>query len=181
VIDYDDLVGQLGVKHRAKAALGQLMLAGADANPAVRRGLLHADPVVRTRCCIVLDHSLDEAAIPELIANLSHTNAEVRRWAMHALACDRCKDGTCRPAEEETMPIALNMLRADPSRRVRTEAAHLVGQMVHRRPEVQAELERARDQDTHPVVRKVAGWYAPGGPLYERLRPKVARATAARR
>jgi hypothetical protein len=32
-------------------------------------------------------------------------------------------------------------------------------------------LEEARDGDPHPVVREVAGWYLPGGPIYRRLAP----------
>ena len=51
-------------------------------------------------------------------------------------------------------------------------AASLLGQAVHRRPEIATALEQARDGDPHPVVRKVAGWYAPGGPIYRRLAPK---------
>jgi HEAT repeat protein len=172
--DYDALVEQLAIKHRAKEARRVLMAAGSAATPALRRGLLHADASVRVLCCVVLDHFMDDAAVPELVENLDHPDARVRRWAMHALACDRCKEGTCRPGEDETLPIAMRMLRGDPSRRVRTEAAHLVGQVAPRVPAVQTELEHARDHDPHPVVRKVAGWYAPGGPLYEKLRAKAA-------
>jgi hypothetical protein len=48
---------------------------------------------------MVLDHHMDEAALPDLIENLHHENEMVRAWAMHALACDRCKEGSCRPAK----------------------------------------------------------------------------------
>ena len=50
-------------------------------------------------------------------------------------------------------------------------AAHLAGLAVHRREDVARALEEAREQDPHPVVRKVAGWYLPGGPIYRRLAP----------
>jgi hypothetical protein len=63
------------------------------------------------------------------------------------------------------------MLKEDRSRKVRTMAAHLAGKAVHRRPEVAPALEEARDQDPHPAVRKVAGWYLPGGPIYRRIAP----------
>jgi HEAT repeat protein len=119
-----------------------------------------------------LDHHLDEAAVPELLANLDHPEGQVRAWALHALACDRCKEGDCRPGEEQSVPLALRMLREDRSRRVRTMAAHLLGPAAHRREDVAQALAEARDQDSHPVVRKVAGWYAPGGPIYRRLTPK---------
>lgn len=173
--DFDCLVENLGVKHRAKGALRRLMDAGAPATPALRQGLRHLDPAVRVGCCQVLDHFLDEAALPELVENLEHPSAAVRAWAMHALACDRCKEGACRPGEDEVIPIATRMLISDDSRRVRQMAAGLLGPSVHRRPDVLRALEYARDHDPHPVVRKIARWYAPGGPLYQRLAPKPPR------
>jgi hypothetical protein len=33
----------------------------------------------------------------------------------------------------------------------------------------------AHDTDRDPLVRKVAGWYCPGGPIYQRLRPRMER------
>ena len=173
--EYDVVVEQLAIKHRAQAALRGLMAAGPAATSAVRRGLLHDDPVVRVRCCMVLDHHLDEAALPELMANLTHPEGHVRAWALHALACDRCKEGACRPGEDDVVPIALRMLKHDRSRKVRTMAAQMLGPAVHRRPDVGLALEEARDSDSHPVVRKVAGWYAPGGPVYRRVAPKPPR------
>jgi hypothetical protein len=169
---HDLLVEQLAVEHRAGAAVRDLMAAGSRATPALRRGLRHDDANVRVRCCMVLDHHLDEAAVPELIGNLAHEDPDVRAWALHALACDRCKEGTCRPGEDEVVPLALKMLRDDASRRVRTMAAHMLGPAAHRRGDVARALATASDQDAHPVVRKVAGWYAPGGPIYARLEPR---------
>jgi HEAT repeat protein len=171
--DFAQYVEQLALKDSAQDALATLMAAGSAATEAVRRGLLHEDPVVRMRCCMVLDHHLDEAALPELMANLDHPNGRVRAWALHALACDRCKEGECRPGEEDTVPAALRMLRDDRSRKVRTMAASLLGSVAHRRTEVARALEDARDHDPHPVVRMVAGWCAPGGRNYEKLRAGV--------
>ena len=173
--DYQCLVEDLAVTHRAKEALRRLMAAGSLATPAVRDGLHHPEPAVRVGYCQVLDHFMDEAALPELLENLQHENEAVRAWAMHALACDRCKEGTCRPGEDEVLPIAAEMLIHDESRRVRQMAAGLLGPSVHRRPDVLRALEYARDHDPHPVVRKIARWYTPGGPIYKRLIPKPSR------
>jgi HEAT repeat protein len=162
-------VEDLAVEHRAKAALRSLMAAGAEATPALRWGLRHADPVVRAGCCVVLDHFLDEAALPELMANLTHDDARVRQWAMHALACDRCKEGACRPAEDDVLPIAIRLLREDESRRVRAEAVQLLGRVAHRRADALAALIEARRGDPHPNVRKIAARLTPGGANYERL------------
>ena len=73
------------------------------------------------------------------------------------------------------IPLAVQMLLTDKSRRVRQMAAGLLGPSVHRRPDVLLALEQARQQDEHPVVRKIAGWFTPGGPRYEQLRPKPVR------
>jgi HEAT repeat protein len=171
---YAQWVEDLAVKHRERAAWWGLLKAGMAATPAVRRGLRHPDPKVRIGCCGILDHFMDEAALPELMANLTHEDADVRSWALHALACDRCKEGTCRPGELDVLPIAIRMLREDPSRAVRKQAAAMIGPAAHRSEEVRRALEEARDTDPDPLVRKVAGWQAPGGSIYRRLRPKPA-------
>jgi hypothetical protein len=174
--DYRRFVEDLAVTHRAKHALRCLMTAGSLATAALREGLRHPEPAVRIGCCMVLDHYLDPAAVPELIENLHHENETVRAWAMHALACDRCKEGVCRPGENQSLPIAAQMLIKDESRRVRQMAAGVLGPSAHRHPDVLRALEYARDHDPHPVVRKIAGWYTPGGPIYKRLAPKTVRA-----
>jgi hypothetical protein len=120
---------------------------------------------------------MDEAALPELKANLTHEDEGVRSWALHALACDRCKEGVCRPGEADVLPIAIRMLREDPSRYVRKQAAGMIGPAAHRSEEARRALEAARDADPDPLVRKVAGWCAPGGPIYRRLAPKPVRKT----
>jgi len=168
-------VEELGVAHRAQVALRGLMDAGAAATPVVRQGLQHPNPAVRVGCCKVLDHFLDENALPELIENLAHPDEEVRSWALHALACDKCKEGVCRPGEADVIPLAVQMLLTDESRRVRQMAAGLLGPSVHRRTDVLQALEQARQHDAHPVVRKIAGWFTPGGPRYEQLLPQPAR------
>jgi HEAT repeat protein len=167
--DYWRDVEDLRIKHRAKAALRRLMVAGASATPALRAGLRHDFAEVRVGCCVVLDHFLDQAALPELIANLDHEDERVRGWAMHALACDRCKEGECRPGEDDTVPLAIRMLEHDPSRIVRAQAVHLLGQSAAiARSDVLRVLEQARDGDPDPNVRSIARRYAPGGAIYER-------------
>ena len=76
---YDLLVEQLAEKHHAQAALSELEAAGPAASAALRRGLHHDEAVVRMRCCMVLDHYLDEATLPDLFDNLSHPDGRVRR------------------------------------------------------------------------------------------------------
>lgn len=173
--DLDACVDSLGVKHRRKEALRILMAAGTRATSAVRRGLHHEDATVRVGCCVVLDHFMDDDSLPDLIANLEHADPDVRSRALHTLACDRCKEGACRPAENEVIPIALRLLRDDRSPRVRTTAADMLGQVVHRHDDVRKALEYVHEHDSNPTVRKVAGWHVPGGPIFERLKPRKVR------
>ena len=171
----DDLVQDLGVRHRSKAALRELMRQGPGATRALQRGLWDANPAVRVGCCVILDHHLDASAIPDLLANVAHEDAAVRRWALHALTCDRCKQGECRPGEDDTIPLAMQMLTEDADYQVRTAAVHALGPSVHTRDDVVHALQRAHAEDPHPLVRKVAGWFIPGGPIYRRTRPRPAR------
>ena len=161
--DYGCMVDNLGIPHRAKESYRRLMDAGNSALPAMRNGLRHDRDEVRVACCRLLDHFMDVTALPRLIDNLKHTNPRVRGAAMHALACDRCKEGACRPAEKEVLPIALDMLLHDPHRQVRQMAADLLGPSVHRSADVLEALEIAHESDRNATVRKVAGWWVPGG------------------
>lgn len=131
--------------------------------------------MVRVGCCQVLDHFLDEGAVPELIESLSHPHPGVRAWAVHALACDCCKEGACRPGQAQSPPYAIRMLAEDPAHQVRADAARLVSAAVHRSPDALGAIERAHRDDPHPVVRKIAGWFVPGGPRYEATKPRPAR------
>ena len=127
----DDLVQDLGVSHRSKAARRELMRRGPEATRALQRGLSNSNPAVRVGCCVVLDHHLDALAIPDLLVNVTHEDAQVRRWAMHTLACDRCKEGECRPGENDTVPLAMQMLTDDVDYQARTAAVHALGPSAH--------------------------------------------------
>ena len=165
--DYATLVENLG-SEQWHAAWEQLLAAGSAATEAVRAGLAHDDPKVRRRCCGVIDHYLDEASLPALYACLDYRDGRVRAAALHALACDACKVGDCRPREEDVVPLVLRFLQHDRSRRVRTSAAQLLGAYSPLRADVRRALEQARDHDPHPVVRQVAGWYTPGAHNYRK-------------
>jgi hypothetical protein len=173
--DYDLVVEHLGVPHRSKHARWTLMLGGADAVPSLKRGLTHPNPRVREACCVVLDHHMEPDCIPDLMANLAHEDPGVRGWAIHAMACDRCKEGSCRPAEDTTLPIAITMMLEDEDTMVRAKSIALVGEAVHRHPEVVAALEQALACEPVAANRKIIRWWLPGGPRYERTRPRPSR------
>jgi HEAT repeat protein len=175
VKSFDDYVSDLGIKHRSKQAFWHLVLSGAPALPAVRRGLQSEDAAIRNGCARVLDHLVDDDSYPDLIALLSDDSAEVRVNALHALACDRCKDNECRPPKRDIFEHGLAMMRDDPDRHVRAMAIEIVGRFVHEDPVAEQALIAAHDGDADPTVRKMAGWFAPGGPRWEKTRPRVTR------
>lgn len=44
-------------------------------------------------------------------------------WAVHALSCEKCKEGESRPSEEIIIPLVTKMLLNDKNRKVRQMAA----------------------------------------------------------
>lgn len=174
------LIAALAIPHRAKHAYWHLVLSGPAALPSVRRGLTHESADVRAYCARALDHLVDETAYPALIALLDDADARVRGEALHALACDRCKETSCRPEKNDVLPKALRLLTGHPEPRVRVLAAEVVARWVHTDREAAAGLEMASQRDTDPAVRKKASWYAPGGTIYRKTAPKRVRTPSGR-
>jgi HEAT repeat protein len=173
---YKSLIGKLGIPHHAGAAYRALVSAGLDALPAVRGGLRHENADVRHRCCLFLDHFITQEAMDDLVAMLSDPDARVRSSALHALACDRCKEGSCRPIEAKVLTRAIALLATDPDAHVRAHAIGLVGRWVHTNPAAEVALLRAMRSDSRASVRKKAGWLVPGGTIYRKTAPKAQKA-----
>ncbi|MFF2144580.1 HEAT repeat domain-containing protein [Kitasatospora sp. NPDC058190] len=170
--DNDALVSCLGDPQRAVAAYRELLRREDDALDAVRAGLSHHSAAVREGCCRLLDHLVDTESMDQLIAMADDPDAEVRIAAFHALACDRCKGDTCAPGAGLVLGPALRHLATDPDPRVRARAAELVGKFAHTDARAVTALRVSQAQDPSPAVRKKAGWYAPGGAIYERTAPR---------
>ena len=126
-------------------------------------------------CCRLLDHLVDTGSTSQLIAMADDPDALVRIAAFHALACDRRKGGTCAPGAGQVLEPALRHLASDPDAHVRERAAELAGKFVHTDSRAVTALETARAQDPSPAVRKKAGWFTPGGTIYQRTIPRVPR------
>jgi HEAT repeat protein len=170
-----ELINQLGIRHRATTAYRTLFDMGFAVVPAAREGLRHENAAVRYYCCALLDHFLVPEALADLIGMLHDPDPRVRQSALHTLACDRCKQGSCRPVEAEVLPEALRILNEDGDPHVRAMAIEVVGQYVHTNPIAEHALVEANKNDPSPAVRKKAAWYAPGGPIHRRTAPRPAR------
>jgi len=173
--DDEALVFCLGDPQCAVAAYHELLRRGQDAVGAIRAGLDHQSPAVREGCCRLLDHLVDTGSMGQLIAMADDPDARVRIAAFHALACDRCKAGTCAPGADLVLEPAMRHLASDPDPQVRTRAAELAGKFVHADDRAVTALETARAHDPSPAVRKKAGWFAPGGTIYQRTMPRAPR------
>lgn len=103
---------------------------------------------------------------------LDDTDPGVRIEALHALACDRCKTSDCRPDAIAVLDRAIRLLLHDPDRHVRAWACELVGRWVHDHDKAISALITARDTDPSPAVRKKAGWYTPGGTIFNKTRTR---------
>ena len=173
--DNEALISCLGDPARAVAAYHELLRRGKDAAGAIRAGLRHQDAAVREGCCRLLDHLVDTESMSQLIAMADDPDARVRIAAFHALACDRCKGGTCAPGANDVLEPALQHLASDPDAHVRTRAAELAGKFAHTDRRAVTALEKACAQDPSPVVRKKASWFTPGGTIYQRTIPRTPR------
>lgn len=170
-----DLLHQLSIPHHAPAAYRALFALGFAGVPIAREGLQHENTAVRQFCCAFLDHFLVPEALPDLIAMLADPAPSVRQMTLHTLACERCKEGACRPEEATVLPPALRLLGEDSNAHVRAMAIEVIGQYVHTNPQAVQALITAGASDASPAVRKKARWYAPGGPIFQRTSPRPPR------
>jgi HEAT repeat protein len=153
--DYDGWVAQLANSERRQRAKIHLRGAGQPALPAVRRGMQHPKPIVRRMCASILDFLADEAAFVDLVAALDDDDVGVLKRALHALACDACKENECRPGEELFVPRALELLH-HPNPDVRASAIDTLGKVVARRPDVADALAEVARHDTDRGLRGMA-------------------------
>ena len=153
--DFDGWVALLGHGSTQAKAYNHLMAAGLQVLPAVRKGLDHPDPAVRRRCVNLLDHFVDDDTLPALIAAVDDSDPHVAGRALHALACDRCKEGECRPGEESWVPKALPLLdHRDPH--LRASAIDALGKVIARRADVATALAHTARHDPDKGLRGMA-------------------------
>jgi HEAT repeat protein len=154
-LDFDGWVARLGVASYRQRAKQYLLSCGPPAVPAVRRGLGHDKAIVRRQCVNILDHLVDDQSVAALVATLEDADPQVAGRALHALACDRCKEGACRPGEDSWVPRALELLH-HPNPDLRAAAIDALGKVAGRKPDVTAALASASQHDADKGLRGMA-------------------------
>lgn len=157
--DFDAWVALLGSAAYRQRAKRHLLRSGDPALPALRAGLRSGDAIVRRVCASILDHLVDEASLPDLVAALDDDDPSVLRRTLHALACDACKEHECRPADDLFVPRAIELL-GHPDPEVRAGAIDALGKVASRTgdpasPAARA-LARAEAEDRIPGLRNMA-------------------------
>jgi len=170
------LLARLAIPHRAKSAFHALMDAGEAAMPLARQGLDHPNAAVRYYCAQYFDHFMSERDMADMAHLLDDPSAGVRSATLHTLSCDRCKGDMQLPYDGPILEKGIALMRTDPSAHVRAMAVGLVGRSVHAVPRAAEALLATQASDPSPAVRKKAGWYVPGGPIFRRTAPKRPRA-----
>jgi hypothetical protein len=70
------------------------------------------------------------------------------------------------------LPKAVDVLANDVDPHVRAYAVELVGRFVHTHLSAERAIVAAVETDVSPAVRKKARWYAPGGTIHAKTKPR---------
>jgi hypothetical protein len=108
---------------REKAFTG-LFNEGSRAVATLIAGVSHSRPRVRAACVALMDHLGDERCCKSLERALHDASPLVRRHAVHAIGCQRCK---VRPLSIDVVAALIERVLNDTSPRVRRVAVHQLG------------------------------------------------------
>jgi HEAT repeat protein len=137
----------------ADAARKTLVSTGEPGISAVIRGLSHPSARVRRACADFMDHQGTDGCV-ETLLEVARQDAVpyVRRAALHALGCQRCKP---TPLQADLVAHLIERALSDKSPRVRREA---VGGLCHHAPDLRAAaaLKTLMEQETDPKLLKGA-------------------------
>ena len=150
------LVVQLGAERSEVrlAAWSRLLEIGPEARDAVLEGLRDASWQVRRWCALWLDHHADPESLQALVPLLTDPKSQVRLFALHALSCDRCKEGE---SPIDAVPLLIERIQSDESIRVRRHAVCMLA-FQHAHPHLEGFFQQLLDTETDPKLHKHAGW-----------------------
>jgi len=136
-----------------RSAMEALAAAGPDSLQVALEALSDPNPELRSAALRFIDHHATDACVPQL-SQVAQNDPDpvVRRLAVHALICERCKPS---PLQLDPLPVLLDAFRKDPNRRVRFSAAQSF-RPYRDRPEVQEAFRVAALEDPSNLVRRAA-------------------------
>ena len=136
-----------------RAAEEALTAAGPAGIAAALEGLSHPNPRVRRGAASFMDHHADDGCVDKLAQLALHDPVPyVRRVAVHALTCQRCKPA---PLTRDVVPLLLRVAQEDLNSKVRGEALWgLCGQAPD--DGLIAPLSAILREASHPRVRGLA-------------------------
>ncbi|MEN8182693.1 MAG: HEAT repeat domain-containing protein [Myxococcota bacterium] len=117
-------------------------------------GLRHGNWQVRRWCAIWLDHYADAESLHALLPLLRDPKSKVRLFAVHSVACDRCKAGE-NPID--VVPLLMERIRNDESIRVRRHAVMMLA-FQHAHADLEGFFQELLDTETDPKLHKHAGF-----------------------
>lgn len=112
----------------------------------------HPNPSVRRRCLDLLDHHGDHTIGPTVVRALDDSVPRVRRHAVHALTCSKCREG---PLAVDVVGELVRVTRTDRSEKVRLQATDALGRRASD-PRARIRLEQLVERDPSPIVRTAA-------------------------
>ena len=146
-----------------RAAQDALIAAGSDGLSAVMQGLAHPEPPVRRGCLDFLDHHADDLCVDDLRRVALHDPIpRVRRFAVHALGCVRCKTGPLNIDLIEFLAMVAG--RRNENVKVRREAIYALSlqpQNSRAIPVLRLVLEQESDQELRKAAHRVLRLHDP--------------------
>jgi len=120
-----DLVESFSNSKQRFSSFSQLVELGAEALPAIRNGLKHENWQIRRWSAICMDHVADSTSLADLLPLFHDCKSDVRRWAVHSIACDHCKNDV--DCAVDIVPHLIERIELDESVRVRKMAVIMLG------------------------------------------------------
>ena len=126
----EELVSEFTNSENRMKVFFALYARGEEVLPVIRKGFQNADWQVRRWCALFADKFADSETLHALVPLLDDPKSQVRLWAVHALACETCKDGS-NPID--AVPLLLDRIKMDKSLKVRRQAVAMLAH--HRAPD----------------------------------------------